>query len=104
MLKEGSEAVAKALDMVENDFCNLCRPIALDLCKVLADEIHQLRGAKPPTPLLTDCSHCSEDVAEDEVYNCEICGKIGLCAKCIEEWTHWCEVDQIEHEEDADSE
>lgn len=100
MLKEGSVAVAAALEMVENDFCNLCRPMALDLCKVLADEIHRLRGAKPSPPRLTECSHCGEQAAEDEVYNCELCGKVGLCTNCIEEWKHWCEIDDAE-EHDA---
>ncbi len=103
MLKDGSAAVARALAMVETEFCNLCQPMAIDLCKVLADEIHRLRGTKS-TPQLIHCSHCGEEVAEDEVWKCELCGKVGLCANCIEEWKHWCEVDQIEHEEDEDSE
>lgn len=93
MLKEGSAAVAEALEMAETNFCNLCHPAAIDLCKVLADEIHCLRGSKPTPPQLTHCRHCGEQAAEDEVYTCEICGKIGLCANCIEEWTHWCEID-----------
>lgn len=94
MLKEGSAAVARALEMIETEFCNLCRPIALDLCKVLSDEIHRIRGAKPSLPKLIHCSHCGEEVAEDEVYTCDICGQFGLCANCVEEWTHWCEVDE----------
>lgn len=104
ILKEGSAAVAAALEMIETEFCNLCGPVATNLCKVLADEIHRLRGTKPTTPQLIHCSHCGEEAAEDEVYKCEICGKIGLCANCLEEWKHWCEVDQIEHEEDVDGE
>lgn len=103
MVKEGSEAVAAALEMAETNFCNLCRPMAIDLCKVLADEIHRLRGTKS-TPKLIHCSHCGEEVAEDEVYKCDICLQPGLCTDCVESWKHWCEQDQIEHEEDEDSE
>lgn len=103
MLKEGSEAVSAALKMMENDFCNLCRPMALDICKVLADEIHRLCGSNPKTPELIKCSHCGEDVAEDEVWKCDDCLKDGLCIDCLEVWKHWCVEDQIKHEEDEDS-
>lgn len=102
-LKEGSKAVAAALEMVENDFCNLCHPMALDLCKVLADEIHRLRGTKPP-PQLIHCSHCGKDVADNEVYKCDDCLKDGLCNNCVESWQHWCVEDQIEHKEDEEDE
>lgn len=102
MLKEGSAAVAKALAMAETEFCNLCHPMAIDICKVLADEIHRLRGAKPTTPQLIHCSHCGEETAEDEVWKCDDCLQPGLCVNCVETWQHWCVEDQIEHEEDEE--
>lgn len=90
MLKEGSAAVARALEMAETNFCNLCRPAAIDICKVLADEIHHLRGAKPK---LMDCTHCDKKVPTSKVWTCDTCGQSGFCVDCLESWNHQCKED-----------
>lgn len=87
MLKDGSKAVAAALELIETEFCNLCGPVAINLCKILADEIHKLRGAESK---LMSCAHCDKKVLPNKIWTCDICGQSGLCVDCLESWSHQC--------------
>jgi hypothetical protein len=40
---------------------------------------------------MTNCSHCTREVEDEDVQQCVACGEDGLCNDCIDVDVHACE-------------